>query len=237
MSRNWREAALRKCRGAPSHSFFNSTTESARPLFPDRSPTILFVTEAVNRALGRKLGARMGPKRGGLPGQETLAQLLPQPTLRRGSGDPAVAFNLPRRLREKEDHNSGFETPPPSGCAKRASRFPRSTLWRDRRGNCTHLLWTGRNISNALRARKRDVRERRTAMPFGNRGHPRGDFRIWKRRDGRLLPVAGAYKEFLGYRDDELPDRCPKSFFGRIHPEDSVRWRKLWIATITNLNK
>ena len=89
----------------------------------------------------------------------------------------------------------------------------------DQQGNCTHLLWNGRNISKRVEAEaaRRESEERYALV---TEAIHEGIF-DWNVVTGAYY-LSPRYKEILGYRDDELPND-PESFFGRIHPEDSAR--------------
>ena len=89
----------------------------------------------------------------------------------------------------------------------------------DQQGNCSHILWNGRNIAKRIEAEaaRRESEERYSLV---TEAIHEGIF-DWNLATGAYY-LSPRYKEILGYRDDELPNE-PESFFGRIHPEDSAR--------------
>jgi len=89
----------------------------------------------------------------------------------------------------------------------------------DEHGRCTHLLWNARNITDRVKAeaKRRESEERYALVTEAIR---EGIF-DWNIATGAYY-LSPRYKEILGYRDDELPNRA-ESFFGRIHPEDNAR--------------
>ena len=67
----------------------------------------------------------------------------------------------------------------------------------DQHGTCTHILWNGRNIAKrmAAEAGRRESEER---YALGDRGHPRGNFRL-ESGDWRLLISRRATKRSWGF--------------------------------------
>ncbi len=73
----------------------------------------------------------------------------------------------------------------------------------DQQGNCTHLLWNGRNISKRVKAEaaRRESEERYALV---TEAIHEGIF-DWNIVTGAYY-LSPRYKEILGYRDDELPN-------------------------------
>jgi len=203
------EAALRESE-ARQKVIFNSTSD-LQALFR-MEPGNVFVTEAVNRALTENFASRMGKDVADFLGRdfgELLAATgLPpdQIEARRLFYQRAVAENTTLRCElPQSDLRDALEV----------SIYP--VL--DQGGNCTHVLWNGRNISTRIlaEAARRESEERYALV---TEAIHEGIF-DWDIVTGAYY-LSPRYKEILGYRDDELPNAAA-SFFGRIHPEDSAR--------------
>ncbi len=109
-----------------------------------------------------------------------------------------------------------FDTPPSElRDALEVSLYPVM----DQQGNCSHLLWNGRNISKRMQA-EASLRESEQRYALVTEAIHEGIF-DWNVATGAYY-FSPRYKEILGFRDDELPNE-EASFFGRVHPEDVAR--------------
>jgi len=217
------EAALRESE-ARQKIIFNSTSD-LQALFRVEQrvdPGHAFVTESVNRAMAENLRSRMG---------HTAADFL-----ERDCGHLLVATGLSLeevearralyRQAVEERATVRFDTPSSDlRDALEVSIYP--VL--DQQGDCTHLLWNGRNISKRIQAEagRRESEERYTLV---TEAIHEGIF-DWNIVTGAYY-LSPRYKEILGYRDDELANDAG-SFFGRIHPDDSARMAE----TVDRYNK
>jgi PAS domain S-box-containing protein len=203
------EAALRESEERQK-VVFNSTSD-LQAVFRIE-PGNVFMTEAVNRAMTENLRSRMGKNAADFLGKDFSALLA-------ATGLSAEEIesrrSLYRQVFEKQE-TVRFDTPPSAlRDALEVSVFPIM----DRHGNCTHLLWNGRNISKRLRA-EAGLRESQERYALVTEAIHEGIF-DWNLLTGDSY-LSPRYKEILGFRDDELPNDSA-SFFGRIHPEDSAR--------------
>jgi PAS domain S-box-containing protein len=203
------EAALRESEERQK-VIFNSTSDLQTVFRVE--PGNLFVTEAVNRAMAENLRSRMGQNAADFLGKDFGAMLV-------ATGLPPGEIESRRSLYRQafvEQETLRFDTPPsPLRDALEVSVFPII----DQRGNCTHLLWNGRNISKRLKA-EAGMRESQERYALVTEAIHEGIF-DWNLLTGDSY-LSPRYKEILGFRDDELPNDAT-SFFGRIHPEDSAR--------------
>ena len=171
-----------------------------------------FITEAVNRAMTENFRSRMGKNAADFIEKDfrdllAATGLAPeQIECRRVFYCQAIDQKTPVR----------FDAPPSDlRDALEVSIYPVI----DQQGNCTHLLWNGRNIARRIRAEaaRRESEERYTLV---TEAIHEGIF-DWNLVTGDSY-LSPRYKEILGFRDDELPNHAD-SFFGRIHPDDSAR--------------
>jgi len=203
------EAALRESE-TRQKVIFNSTSDlqALYRVEPDGS----IVTEAVNRALTENFQTRMGRSAADFLGKD-FGQLLS------ATGLPLEEVESRRSIYRQmiEDRKPVRFDSPALGLrdALEVSVYPVI----DQDGNCTHLLWNGRNISKRIRAEagRRESEERYALV---TEAIHEGIF-DWDVVTGAYY-LSPRYKEILGYRDDELPSHSD-SFFGRIHPDDSAR--------------
>jgi PAS domain S-box-containing protein len=203
------EIALRKTEERQK-VIFNSTSD-LQVLYrvePDNS----FVTEAVNRALAENFRMRLGGDAADFVGRDFSELLL-------ATGIPVDQVEARRLL--YGDAVAGrkairFATP---ASAQRDALEVSVYPVMDQLGNCTHLLWNGRNISKRLKA-EAGWRASEERYALVTEAIHEGIF-DWNLITGDSF-LSPRYKEILGYRDDELPNDA-ESFFGRIHPEDSAR--------------
>jgi PAS domain S-box-containing protein len=203
------EAALRESEERQK-LIFNSTAD-LQVLFRIE-PGDTFITEAVNRALIENSRTRMGHTAVEYLGKD-FSELLLATGLNRDQVEHRRA--LYRRAAE-ERAIIRFDTPQSEiRDALEVSIYPIM----DQQGNCTHLLWNGRNISSriAAEAARRESEQRYSLV---TEAIHEGIF-DWNFITGAYY-LSPRYKEILGYRDDELPSEA-ESFFGRVHPEDSAR--------------
>ena len=171
-----------------------------------------FVTESVNRALTENFQLRMGKTAADFLGKD-FGDLLAATGL---STEEIDARRSLYRQAVQEMTMLRFDTPPSElRDPLEVSIYPVM----DQQGDCTHLLWNGRNISKRIRAEagRRESEERYTLV---TEAIHEGIF-DWNILTGAYY-LSPRYKEILGYRDDELPNDA-ESFFGRIHPDDSAR--------------
>jgi PAS domain S-box-containing protein len=203
------ESALRESE-ARQNLIFNSTSD-LQALFRVEAGGG-FVTEALNLALAENFRSRMGHKAEDFLGRD-FGDLLS------ATGLPPEEVECRRALYQRaaeECRIVRFDTPPSDlRDPLEISIYPIL----DQQGRCTHLLWNGRNISKRVEAEagRRESEERYTLV---TEAIHEGIF-DWNllTSDNYLSP---RYKEILGYGDDELASDSD-SFFGRIHPEDSLR--------------
>ena len=89
----------------------------------------------------------------------------------------------------------------------------------DQNGNCTHVLWNARNITERVKAASALLEsEERYALATEATLDGIFDWNL-ATGDSHLSP---RFKEILGFRDDELPNDF-SAFFGRVHPDD-LNW-------------
>jgi len=203
------EAALRESE-ALQKVIFNSTSD-LQALYRVE-PGNTFVTEAMNRAMAENFQSRMGRSAADFIGRD-LEYLLAE------TGLPAeeiqARLSLYRQVIE-ERRTVRFDAPP--SAVRDAFEVSASPVM-DQQGNCTHLLWNGRNISTRIQAEaERRQSEERYALV--TEAIHEGIF-DWDLVTGAYY-LSPRYKEILGYRDEELPNNMD-AFFGRIHPDDSAR--------------
>jgi PAS domain S-box-containing protein len=203
------EAALRESE-ARQKVIFNSTSD-LQALFRVQAGNG-FVTEAVNRALIENLALRMGQTAADFLGKD-MSQLLDATGL---SPEQIEARRQVYRQAAEERTILRFETPSTElRDPLEVSLYPVI----DQEGNCSHLLWNGRNISKRIKAEAaRHESEARYALVTEAIHEGIFDWNIVT----DVYYLSPRYKEILGYRDDELPN-APESFFGRIHPDDRAR--------------
>jgi len=219
------EAALRESE-ARQNLIFNSTSD-LQALFrvehrvehrvdhrvePRGEASVAFVTESVNRGMADNLRSRMGRAAADFIDKD-FRNLLAATGL-----SPEQIEERRALYRQAVDERTTlrFDTASsPLRDALEVSVYPVI----DQHGNCTHILWNGRNISKriAAEAGRRESEERYALV---TEAIHEGIF-DWNIVTGDYYLSPG-YKEILGYRDDELPSDI-ESFFGRIHPEDSAR--------------
>jgi PAS domain S-box-containing protein len=203
------EAALRESE-ARQKVIFNSTSD-LQALFRVQAGDV-FVIEAVNRALTENFEARMGQTVGNFLGKD-FSGLLAATGL---SPEQIEARRLLYRQASEERKMLRFDTPSSElRDALEVSLYPVV----DQQGNCSHLLWNGRNISKRIQA-EAARRESEARYALVTEAIHEGIFDWDIVTDTYYL--SPRYKEILGYGDDELPN-APESFFGRIHPDDSAR--------------
>jgi two-component system, sensor histidine kinase and response regulator len=203
------ESALRESE-ARQEVIFNSTSD-LQALFHVEAGD-LFVIEAVNRAMAENFQSRMGRKAADFLGQD-LAGLLAATGL---STDQIECRRAIFRQVAEERTTVRFDTPSSElRDALEVSVYP--VL--DQQGNCTHLLWNGRNIAKRIQA-EASLRESEQRYALVTEAIHEGIF-DWDVVTGAFY-FSPRYKEILGFRDDELPNE-EASFFGRVHPEDLAR--------------
>jgi PAS domain S-box-containing protein len=203
------ESALRESE-ARQKVIFNSTSD-LQALFHVEAGD-LFVLEAVNRAMAENFQSRMGQNAADFLGKD-LAGLLAAT----GLSPDQIEFRRAIYHQVAEERTTvRFDTPSSElRDALEVSVYP--VL--DQQGNCTHILWNGRNIAKRIQA-EASLRESEQRYALVTEAIHEGIF-DWDVVTGAYY-LSPRYKEILGYRDDELPNQ-PESFFGRIHPDDSAR--------------
>ena len=203
------EAALRESE-ALQKVIFNSTSD-LQALYRVE-PGGRFVTEAMNRAMVENFRSRMGRDAAEFIGRD-LEYLLAETGL--SPEQIEVRRSLYRQVIE-ERTTVRFDAAPTE--VRDAFEVSASPVL-DQHGNCTHLLWNGRNISKRIQAeaQRRESEERYALV---TEAIHEGIF-DWNLLTGASY-LSPRYKEILGYRDDELPSEM-QSFFARIHPEDRAR--------------
>jgi PAS domain S-box-containing protein len=203
------EAALRESE-ARLKVIFNSTSD-LQALFRVE-PGNTFVIESINRTMAENLQSRMGRDAGDFLGRD-FADLLAAT----GLSPEQIEF---RRLlyRQAIDDRTTvrFDTPPSD--LRDALEVSVSPVL-DQEGNCTHLLWNGRNIAKRIKA-EAERRESEERYSLVTKAIHEGIF-DWQFATDQYY-LSPRYKEILGFRDDELPNAW-ESYFGRIHPEDAAR--------------
>jgi PAS domain S-box-containing protein len=203
------EAALRESE-ARQKVIFNSTSD-LQGLFRVE-PGNVFITEAVNRALTENFQLRMGQVAADFLGKD-FSDLLA------ATGLPPENIEA-RRLAYSQaaDGRKILRFDTPSSDLRDALEISIYPVL-DEQGNCSHLLWNGRNISKRKQAEAaRQESEARYALVTEAIHEGIFDWNIIT----DVYYLSPRYKEILGYRDDDLPNG-PGSFFGRIHPDDSAR--------------
>ena len=189
---------------------FNSTSD-LQALFRVE-PGGVFLTEAVNRAMAENLRSRMDKDAADFL-ERDFSELVTATGLTRE--DIEIRRALYRQAIE-EKTSLRFDTPA-SGLRDPLEVCLSPVM--DQEGNCTHLLWNGRNISKRIQA-EAGRRESEARYALVTEAIHEGIF-DWDLVTGDSY-LSPRYKEILGYRDDELPNSA-ESFFGRIHPDDSGR--------------
>ena len=203
------EAALRESEELQK-VIFNSTSD-LQALFRVE-PGGSFVTEAVNRAMTENLGSRMGRNAADFLGKD-FSELLTATGL---SKEEIESRRSCYRQVSYQRTTARFDTP--LSALRDALEVSVSPVV-DQIGNCTHLLWNGRNISKRMEA-EAQRRESEARYALVTEAIHEGIF-DWNLLTG-VYYLSPRYKEILGFRDDELPND-ETAFFGRIHPEDSAR--------------
>ncbi len=202
------EAALRESE-ARQKIIFNSTSD-LQALFRVQDES--FVTESINRAMAENFQARMGQDAERFLGRD-FSELLAATGL--AAEDIENRRQLYRRV-TAERTMARFDTPASDlRDPLEVTVFPVI----DQGGNCTHVLWNGRNIARRLQAEaaRRESEER---YQLATDAIHEGIF-DWNLVTGEYY-LSPRYKEILGFGDDELASD-PGSFFGRMHPDDSAR--------------
>jgi PAS domain S-box-containing protein len=203
------EAALRESEERQK-VIFNSTSDLQGVYRVE--PGDVFVTEAINRAMAENLRSRMGQNAADFLGKD-FAALLAATGL---SAEQIASRRLLYRQAIEEGKTLRWDSPPSElRDALEISVFPIL----DQQGNCTHLLWNGRNVAKRIQAEaaRRESEERYALV---TEAIHEGIF-DWNLVTG-VPYLSPRYKEILGFRDDELPNE-EASYFGRIHPEDIAR--------------
>ena len=171
-----------------------------------------FITETVNRAFIDNFHANTGKNLTdflGRPVEELLAAtgLSPQDIEHRR------ALYL-RAIHERATVR--FETP--RSQLRDAAEVTVSPVL-DQTGHCTHVLWSGRNITDRVKAASALLEsEERYALVTEATLDGIFDWNL-ATGDSHLSP---RLKEILGFQDHELPNDF-SAFFGRVHPDD-LNW-------------
>jgi PAS domain S-box-containing protein len=203
------EAALRESEERQK-VIFNSTSDLQGVFRVE--PGNVFVTEAINRAMAENLQSRMGHNAADFLGKD-FSELLAATGL---SAEEIESRRSLYRQAIQERTTLRWDSPPSElRDALEISIFPIL----DHQGNCTHLLWNGRNVAKRIQAeaQRRESEERYALV---TEAIHEGIF-DWNMVTGAYY-LSPRYKEILGYRDDELSND-PESFFGHIHLEDRAR--------------
>jgi PAS domain S-box-containing protein len=203
------EAALRESE-ARQNLIFNGTSDLQalfRVVAADR-----FVTEVMNRAMVENFEARIGRSTTEFVGKD-VQELLAATGLTADEIESRRSLYR-RAIQEKTivRYNS------PISALRDAVEASVTPIF-DQDGCCTHVLWSGRNISERVKA-EAVLQESEQRYALVTQATHEGIF-DWNMITGDYY-LSPRYKEMLGYRDDELSSD-PESFFGRIHPEDSLR--------------
>jgi len=199
------ESALRESE-ARQKVIFNSTSD-LQVLFRVE-PGDIYITESINRAMTENLRTRMGRNAADFLGKD-FAELVAATGL---SSEHIEARRAFYRQTVAEKTTLRFDTPSSEvRDAMEVSVYPVV----DQQGNCTHLLWNGRNISKRIRA-EAGLRESEARYALVTEAIHEGIF-DWNLATGAYY-LSPRYKEILGFDEDELLN-SEESFFGRIHPE------------------
>ena len=203
------EAALRESEERQK-IIFNSTSD-LQALFRVE-PDDTFVTEAVNRTMAENLRSRMGKNAADYLGKD-FGELLAAT----GLSAEQIAFRRSLYHQVIQERTTVRFDSPQSELrdALEISVFPVM----DQQGNCTHILWNGRNVSKRVKA-EAERRESEERYALVTEATHEGIF-DWNLVTGAYY-LSPRFKEILGYSDDELSNE-PESFFGHIHPEDRAR--------------
>jgi PAS domain S-box-containing protein len=170
-----------------------------------------FVVEAANRAMFERFRAKTGKELNALIGRD-FSELL------QAAGMDAAEIEQRRSLYQgvvREKSAVRFETPLTAiRDATEAIVYPLI----DPQGNCTHLLWNARIITERLSAEAalKDSLERYTLVLEATHD---GIF-DWDVVHQRYYH-SPQYNAILGFEENELP-YDPSSFFDRIHPDDQA---------------
>jgi PAS domain S-box-containing protein len=203
------EAALRESE-ALQKVIFNSTSDLQALYRVEAGKT--FVAEAMNRAMVDNFRSRMGRDAAEFIGRD-LEYLLAETGL--SPEQIEVRLSLYRQAIE-ERGTVRFDAAPTE--VRDAFEVSASPVM-DQQGNCTHLLWNGRNVAHRIKA-EAERRESEQRYALVTEAIHEGIF-DWNLVTG-VYYLSPRYKEILGYRDDELSNDMD-SFFGRIHPDESAR--------------
>jgi two-component system, sensor histidine kinase and response regulator len=203
------ESALRESE-ARQKVIFNSTSD-LQALFRVE-PGNAFVTESVNRAMAENFRSRMGQRAADFTGKD-FSELIAATGLNEEQIEARRAI-----YRQAVDERTTLRFDTPSSELRDALEVSVYPVL-DQHGNCTHLLWNGRNISKRIAA-EAGRRESEQRYALVTEAIHEGIF-DWNFLTG-VCYFSPRYKEILGFRDDELPDE-EASFFGRVHPEDVAR--------------
>jgi PAS domain S-box-containing protein len=203
------ESALRESE-ARQKVIFDSTSDLQTLLRVESGNN--FVTESLNRALAENFRSRMGQDAADFLGKD-FGLLLTATGL---SPEQIESRRLVYSRAIQQRATLRFETPSSElRDALEISVYPVM----DQKGNCTHLLWNGRNISKRVQA-EAGLRESETRYALVTEAIHEGVF-DWNVVT-RAFYFSARYKEILGFRDNELPNE-ETSFFGRVHPDDIAR--------------
>ena len=203
------EAALRESE-ARLQLIFNGTSD-LQALFRV-APANSFITETVNRALIENFHGNTGKNAVdflGRPVEELLAAT--------GLTPPQIEHRRALYLRAVHERATvRFETP--QSPLRDAAEVEVSPVV-DQNGNCTHVLWNARNVTERVKAASALLEsEERYALATEATLDGIFDWNL-ATGDSHLSP---RLKEILGFRDPELPNDF-SAFFGRVHPDD-LNW-------------